>query len=265
MKENPPIALTVGGIDSSGAAGIHADIKTMTALEVYPLTTVIAVTAQNSTRFSGTAWISQPKVREQLTTVLEEYDCKAIKTGFIGRSPYLPLIPNAAGEYNVSNLIVDPILVNFRGDPIFKRAFTLAYMKRLIPFASCVTPNVHEAKMLADKDITTIEEAQQAARVIKESGAKTVLIKGAVKNTEQITDLFFDGDAFHTLTSERIITNNVRGSGDTLSAAITAYVARGDDLFEAVRKAHQFTNHAIKKAQSWNITHGQGPLNHFPQ
>jgi hydroxymethylpyrimidine kinase/phosphomethylpyrimidine kinase len=256
---HPAKVLTIAGSDSGGAAGLQADLKTLTALGVYGMSVVTAVTAQNSLAVEAVFPLPADFVAAQLDAVLSDYGAQGIKTGFLARGELIQTIAQTLHRYPVSNLIVDPVLVNHKGDSMFPPAVTAAYIEHLLPFADLITPNQQEATLLSGLPVTNIDEAKTAVSRLHTLGPKNVLLKG-IRVHNQLVDLFFDGAHLHHLPTPIIDTKNTHGSGDTLSAAICAYLALGEGMETAVRKAQQFTAVAIRNAADWQLGQGHGPL-----
>lgn len=253
--------LTIGGSDSGGAAGVQADLKTFTALGVYGMSALTVVTAQNSEVVAGVEWLPAGFITDQITTVLSDYGADAIKTGFIGQAEAIIAIANALPPD--IPLVVDPVLVNHRGASMFGADVTQAYLEHLIPRATLITPNRLEAALLAGREIESLDGMVKAAMQLQAQGANSVLVKGW-REGDDIIDVWCDpGRDTHLLTSPHITTKNTHGSGDTLSAAIATYLAKGEKLGNAIHQARQFTHRAIKNAAHWQLGKGHGPLNHM--
>jgi hydroxymethylpyrimidine/phosphomethylpyrimidine kinase len=261
MSDEPAKVLTIAGSDSGGAAGLQADLKTFTALGVYGMSVVTAVTAQNSHEVRAVHFLPAAFVVAQLEAVLSDYGAGAIKTGFIGNAALIAQIAGMLTSYGLPPLVVDPVLVNHRGEAMFGDDVPAAYLTQLAPLARLITPNAREASLLADMTVDSVAAAGRAAAVIRQRGAASVLITGIVAGVEVI-DLLDDGEQ-QLFRSPRIATGNMHGSGDTLSAAVTAFLAQGDELLPAIEQARAFTNGAIRRAAGWRLGAGHGPLAHF--
>ena len=255
----PKTCLTIGGSDSGGAYGIQADLKTWTALGVHGMSALTVVTAQNSVGVRGAEFVSAEFLTLQLQTVLDDYDAHAIKTGMLAKIELLEA--TAAQLQGRPNVVIDPILVNYRGEAMFSPAVLDAYRHQLFPLATVVTPNYREAELLAGMKIESLKSAETAARHIHTFGSQTVLIK-RISHQNDIIDIFYDGQTIHHLPTPYINTKNTAGTGDTLSAAITAYLAQGFNLHPSVEKARTYTTRAIQLAKSWQLGAGRGPLAH---
>lgn len=264
----PPPVLTIGGSDSGGAAGIQADLKSFTALRVYGMSVLTAVTAQNSVRVAAVHYLPAGFVAAEIDAVLEDYGAAAIKTGFIGRAELVHAVAErlrfwqASAPERVGPLVVDPVLVNHRHEAMFGPDVTEAYRQSLLPLATLVTPNRAEAALLTGQTVDGVVAAGHAARALHGMGARHVLLKG-IPDGEQMADLFFDGYTCLTLASPRLETDNTHGSGDTLSAAIAAVLAHGLPLPEAIERGRGYTLAALRGSQSWRLGAGHGPLRHW--
>jgi hydroxymethylpyrimidine/phosphomethylpyrimidine kinase len=263
----PPKVLTIGGSDSGGAAGIQADLKTFSALRVYGMSVITVVTAQNSVGVQAIHFLPNEFVAAQLEAVLSDYGAAAIKTGFTGRSDLIQTIAVRLQDYRQPNgrrpfLLVDPVLSNHRGESMFASDVTAAYREHLLPLADLITPNRHEAALLAGRPLPTLGEGDDLAAVLKALGAQRVLLTG-IPNGAEMVDVLVEDDRTSTFSQAAIATENRHGSGDTLSAAICALIAQGKDLTTAIKQAQQFTHEAIRRAAGWKLGAGHGPLAHW--
>lgn len=258
MSNRPVRLLTIGGSDSGGAAGIQADLKTFTALGVYGMSAITVVTAQNSVEVTGVSFMSPDFLGQQLDAVLSDYGTDAVKTGFIGNADLIQTIAERLRGFYVEQVVVDPVLVNHKGEAMFGDEVMQAYSEHLLPMATLITPNFHEAKLLAGVDA----EAAELAEIIYEKSNAAVLIKGR-PDEGKITDHFFDGQTHLPFSGMVIRTENLHGSGDTLSAVIATYLAKGQPLTQAITQARAITGHAISTAANWQLGTGHGPLNHL--
>lgn len=263
MPAEPVKVLTIGGSDSGGAAGIQADLKTFTALHTYGMSVITAVTAQNSYEVRAVHPLPADFVTQQLEAVLSDYGAAAVKTGFVGRVDLLEAIAAGLAAYPVPHVVIDPVLVNHRGQSMFPPTVAAAYRELLFPLATLMTPNRHEAALLSERPVQTVVEAREAAETMLAAGARAVLVKGINAGTERV-DVLHTGRETHLLPVPLIETENTHGSGDTLSAAIAVFLARGEALLPAVQQAQQFTAGAIERAAGWHMGAGHGPLSHFP-
>jgi hydroxymethylpyrimidine/phosphomethylpyrimidine kinase len=263
----PPKVLTIAGSDSGGAAGLQADLRTFAALGVYGLSALTVVTAQNSEEVSDVHFLPASFVTAQLTAVLSDYGAvspgiMAAKTGFIGRAELIPAIAAALRPAAIPHLIVDPVLVNHKGEAMFDAAVSAAYRTHLAPAATLLTPNWREAALLAASPIRELADLETAVFRLQEQGAAAVLVTGYPDPERPlIHDLLLTRQGnVSRWQSPRRETPHTHGSGDTLSAAICAYLARGADLETAVAGARSFTIAAIDRAAAWRLGGGHGPV-----
>lgn len=261
VKE-PAKVLTIAGSDSGGAAGLQADLKTFAALAVYGMSVVTAVTAQNSMQVASVRTMPAEFVAEQIRTVMSDYGAAAAKTGFIGRTDVVKAVSQELSRYRSTRLVVDPVLVNHKGEAMFPNSVTEAYVRYLFPLAYLVTPNQREAGLLVGRPLTNLEETQEAAAAICAQGSTWTLITGC-QEEDDVVDVVSNGTKTNVFRSRRVDTENTHGSGDTLSAAVCAYIARGLELELAVDRAREFTRTSIRRAVGWRLGGGHGPLNYW--
>lgn len=254
----PVKVLTIGGSDSGGAAGVQADLRAWAALGAYGLCALTAVTAQNSAHVAGVWGISAEFLTLQLTTILSDYGAEAVKTGFIGR---VDLIQAAAASLHdlTCPIVIDPVLVNQHGQALFGPEATAAYRHWLLPLATIITPNCREAALLTGLALETWDDLAAAARQLHADGARHVLIK-RWRAGDVSQDWLFDGQTFTVWRAPWLTSANTHGSGDTLSAAIAAYLGQGRSVLEAVTLAHAFTARALQAGVDWRLGAGHGPV-----
>lgn len=258
----PATVLTVAGSDSGGAAGLQADLRTFARLAVYGLTVVTAVTAQNSLEVAAVQPIPVELITAQMRVVLGDYGALAAKTGFIGRAEAVVAVAEVFSALRPPFLVVDPVLVNHRGETMFPAEVSDAYRRHLIPLADLVTPNPEEATLLTGIPVTDLSAAKAAAQVLIELGAQWVLVKG-FKQEDEMVDLLTNGLTTRELRAPYLATENTHGSGDTLSAAVCAFLTQDHTMPEAVHLAHAFTAAAIRGAVDWRLASGHGPVNQW--
>lgn len=261
VNDSPQRVLTIAGSDSGGAAGLQADLRTWALLGVYGMSVVTAVTAQNSLAVNAVQWMSAELVAAQLDAVLSDYKADAAKTGFLGRVEIIEVVAAKLAAYAVPHIVIDPVLVNHQGVPLFPTAVMQAIIDHLLPLAELVTPNLVEASLLANLAVESVVDGETAVRHIHTLGPQHVLLK-RIPDGDQLVDLFFDGHAVTQLPTTKIETLNTHGSGDTLSAAVCAFLAQGMGMSTAVSRARQFTIAAIQNSASWQMGGGHGPV--FP-
>lgn len=254
-----PRALSIAGSDSGGGAGIQADLKTFSALGVFGMTAITAVTVQNTQGVSGYQALLPALVADQIRAVVTDIGVDAAKTGMLASAEIVEAVATAVGETAVPNLVVDPVAVSKHGDRLLDEAAVGALRDRILPLATLVTPNLPEAASLAGFPVTSGDLMEDAAEAIRAMGPVAVLVKGGhLTGSSGADDLFFDGDRMEWIAGERIATTNTHGTGCTLSSSIAAYLARGDELFDAVREGKVFVTEAIRAALP--LGHGIGPV-----
>lgn len=253
-------ALTVAGSDSGGGAGIQADLKTFASLGVYGSSVLTAVTAQNTVEVAAIAEVPEEVVIAQIDTVLEDIGAHAAKTGMLSSTPIIQNTADRLEAWGVPFLVVDPVMVSKGGAPLLQPDAVAALKKDLLPLATIVTPNVPEAEVLANRKISSVDDAYEAARAIQALGPGIVIIKGGHMEGPA-TDLVFTGEEFIPIEGDRIDTKNTHGTGCTYSAAITAFLAMGIQTIESVRLAKRYVENALRL--SYSIGEGHSPVNHF--
>ena len=261
MLDEPPRprALTIAGSDSGGGAGIQADLKTFSALGVYGMTAITAVTVQNTKGVIGYEELSPGTVADQIRAVADDIGVDAAKTGMLASAPIIEAVADAIAEGGVPNLVVDPVFVSKHGHRLLAEDAVGALRDRILPLATLVTPNLAEVKGLVGERIESREDMRRAAGVLLALGPAAVLVKGGHLQEEGVAaDLYADGSTEQWIEAERIDTPNTHGTGCTLSAAIAAHLARGAVLLEAVRAGKSFVTQAIK--HSLALGHGIGPV-----
>jgi hydroxymethylpyrimidine/phosphomethylpyrimidine kinase len=256
---NRPRALTIAGSDSGGGAGIQADLKTFSALGVFGMTSITAVTVQNTKGVSGYEPVSPEVVGAQIRAVANDIGVDAAKTGMLATAAIVNAVAEAVAETRIPNLIVDPVFVSKHGNELLDDAAVVALRTRILPLATLVTPNLPEAEGLGGIRIMDRDGMRRAAEAILDLGPGAVLIKGGhLDGTPDVADLFADGRREEWIVAERVRTVHTHGTGCTLSAAIAAYLARGADLVEAVRAGKEFVTQAIRHAMA--LGNGIGPV-----
>ena len=258
----PAKILTIGGSDSGGAAGVQADIKTITLLGGYAMSVLTAVTAQNSVTVAAVEFLPPEFVIRQLDTVLSDYGAAVIKSGFIGRAALVERLAERLAEWG-GPLVVDPVLVNHRGESMFPPEVTAAYREKLLPLATLVTPNRAEAAILTGRSANSLPELAEQAQELQALGARAVLLKAGRLGVAQV-DLYFAGQSVQEMRVPHIQTENRHGSGDTLSAGIATGLGQGLALPEAIERAQQLTQAALLAGHEWKLGAGHGPLGHRP-
>ena len=260
MRRAPrPRALTIAGSDSGGGAGIQADLKTFSALGVYGMTAITAVTVQNTQGVSSFEALSPRTVGDQITAVVGDIGVDAVKTGMLATAAIVNVVADAIEASEVRNLVVDPVFVSKHGHTLLADDAVEVLRARILPHATLVTPNLPEAAGLTELTVASRDDMRKAADAILAFGPSAALIKGGHLGGDDASDLFVTADgAERWLTAPRIDTPHTHGTGCTLSAAIAAHLARGDDLATAVEGGKAFVTAAIRAALA--IGTGIGPV-----
>lgn len=251
-------ALTIGGSDPSGGAGIQADLKTFHQRGVYGTSVITLITVQNTQRVSAVEILSPKLVSDQLEAVLEDIPPAAAKTGALGDREIVELLAEKARSFTFP-LVIDPVMISKHGQPLLSNSARAAFAQLLLPCAFVVTPNLHEAGELARMPVYDLESMKEAAIRIAELGANAVLLKGGHLESDAVDVLYFEGK-FSFFRSPRIATFHTHGTGCTFSACITAELAKGRELPEAVDTAKKFITRAIETNPG--LGKGAGPVNH---
>jgi hydroxymethylpyrimidine/phosphomethylpyrimidine kinase len=253
--------LTIAGSDSGGGAGIQADIKAMSANGVFAMSAITAVTAQNTEEVTDVFELPLSIIAAQIDAVFDDFDVSAVKTGMLSSVEIVKVVAKLLKPQNVTNLVVDPVMIAKSGHRLLKPDAVEALMHELIPLALVVTPNIHEAQQLSGIEIKTLNDARRAAKIIHRLGCRHVLIKGGHLLEDRATDLLYDGRFFELFKSEFIDTPHTHGTGCTFASAIAAHLALGKPLTQAVTAAKAYLTEAIRHGLA--IGHGKGPTNHF--
>lgn len=257
------IALTIAGSDSGGGAGIQADLKTFSALGVYGASVITAVTAQNTRAVTAVEAISPALIRAQIEAVFADLPPQAVKTGMLGDSQTICTVVDSLAAVALPYLVIDPVMVAKSGDKLLADAAIATLRERLIPLATLITPNLPEAGELLGRSVTTRDDMPQAAADLLALGCHAVLLKGGHLAGDASDDLLLTTGGATWLSAARHPGKNTHGTGCTLSAAITAGLARGLALVDAVHAAKDYIGAAIAAADRLHVGSGHGPLHHF--
>jgi hydroxymethylpyrimidine/phosphomethylpyrimidine kinase len=256
-----PVALSIAGSDSSAGAGIQADLKTFSALGVYGLSAVTCIVAETPGCVSTIEPVSAALVRDQIDVVLRSFPVAAIKTGLLFSAEIITAIARVLREHRARPLVIDPVMVATSGDPLLQDNAVEAYERELFPLAALLTPNLGEATRLTGRAIGDLGAMYDAGRILANKYGVPILLKGGHLSGDQAIDLLFRGEnaiEFSAPFSRGVATH---GTGCTYSAAITASLAAGLELVEAVRRAKSFVSAAIAQHHAWDEIHA---LNHSP-
>ena len=256
------IALTIAGSDSGGGAGIQADLKTFQRFGVFGTSAITAITAQNTRSVTEWEAVSPHLVRAQIDAVADDLFPSAFKTGMLATAAVAAAVATAIVERSLQNYVLDPVMVATSGDVLFERDAIDVIRRDLVPRAALVTPNLHEAAILTGEKVDDEDSMARAAEtIVTELGAQAVLVKGGhLESGDRVVDVLYDGD-LRAFRSKRLATSSTHGTGCTLSAAITAQLAKGESLHAAVRRSIDYVHNAIATAPG--LGSGHGPLNHL--
>ena len=259
------IVLSIAGSDSSGGAGIQADIKTFSALGVYGATAITAITAQNTLGVHAQHPIPPQIVRNQIIAVIDDLSPAVVKIGMLSNAEIVTAVAETLGNYTIP-IILDPVIVSTSGHRLLSAEAIEVIKQRLMPISLLATPNIPEMEALTNIPITSHEDKCRAAEHLFSFGIKAMLIKGGHEAGNTKSDILFthsDKGAQYTIfSSDTIPTRNTHGTGCTLSSAIAAYIARGCELEEAISRAKEFVTEAIRHGADITTGHGYGPVNH---
>jgi hydroxymethylpyrimidine/phosphomethylpyrimidine kinase len=260
-----PIALTIAGSDSSGGAGIQADLKTFAAFGVYGASVVTALTAQNTQGVTGIHDVPPDFIRKQIDAVFADLAVGAVKIGMMSRAEAIEAVAAGLDRHKARNIVLDPVMVASSGDRLMAKNAVEALTRLLMPRAALITPNLPEAAALLDQPVARNEgELIQQARTLLGLGAKAVLVKGGHGTGRRSLDLLVEaGGGVTRIAARRIATKNTHGTGCTLSSAIAVGLAKGQGLYEAVVAAKDYVTKAIAAADMLEVGRGHGPLHHF--
>ena len=255
-----PRALTIAGSDSSGGAGIQADLKTFSALGVYAMSAVAALTSQNTLGVSGIIEIDPDFVSSQIRSVILDIGADAVKTGMLSSAAIISRVCFDLKELDLQNVVVDPVMVAKSGDRLLKADAIEVLVSQLFPMALVITPNLHEAETLTGMRVECAEDMKRAAVKLRQFGPKYVVIKGGHLQGNPV-DLLYDGRNFREYPGPRYRTPHTHGTGCTFASAIAAFIAKGSSVEDAVGGAKTYVAGAI--AGGLPLGRGHGPVHHF--
>jgi hydroxymethylpyrimidine/phosphomethylpyrimidine kinase len=259
-----PIALTIAGSDSSAGAGVQADLKTFAAFGVYGASVITALTAQNTKGVTGIHQVPADFVTAQIDAVFGDLDVKAVKIGMVSQRAVIEAIVAGLARWPPKHIVLDPVMVATSGDRLLAPDAIEALRTKLIPRASLITPNLPEAAALLDEPVASSEmDIEGQGKRLLAMGCGAVLIKGGHGKGAESIDYLIREAGVVALAAPRIATENTHGTGCSLSSAIAAGLAKGDDLETAVRRAKTWVSAAIAAADRLDVGHGHGPIHHF--
>ncbi len=240
--------LSIAGSDSCGGAGIQADLKTMSALGVYGMSVIVAVTAQNTTDIFGVQEISEKLISSQIKTIFNDIKVDAVKIGMLSSSKIIQTVLKNLKQIKPRNIVLDTVMISKSGYKLLKDE-AIQELTNIFPFATLVTPNILEAEVLSEIKINNEERIKEAAQKIQKQGAKNVLLKGGHRQDNNCTDiLLLENGEFIQFEGTKIPSNNTHGTGCTLSSAIASHLALGFNLEDSIKKSKEYINKAIKNS-----------------
>lgn len=252
--------LTIAGSDSSGGAGIQADLKTFSAHKTYGMSVITSVTAQNTTGVIGVVDLPSDFVGEQLDAIFTDIYPDAIKIGMVSDEKIIETITNKLKEYKAKNIVVDPVMVATSGSALMKSTATRTLVQELLPLADVITPNMFEAEVLSGIEVKSKKDMEKAAKIIGKSLKGAILVKGGHLE-DSADDVLYMGGKLYWLPGQKISNPNTHGTGCTLSSAIAVNLAKGMDEITAIKNAKEYLTGAIKV--KLDLGKGRGPLNHL--
>ncbi|MFO8099087.1 MAG: bifunctional hydroxymethylpyrimidine kinase/phosphomethylpyrimidine kinase [Salinibacter sp.] len=257
-----PVALTIAGSDSGGGAGIQADLKAMEANGVFGTSALTAITAQNTETVARSRDLPPDLVAAQIDAVAEDLDVQATKTGMLSAPDIIEAVADRVEAHGLVPFVVDPVMISKTGFKLLQDDAIDTLVDVLLPLATVVTPNAHEAAHLTDIKVETVDDLQRAAEALYETGPDAVLAKGGhLRDTGEAVDVLVDDEGARTFTAPRIDTKHTHGTGCTYASAIAANLAKGYDLDAAIDRAKRYVTGAIRHALP--LGNGRGPTNHF--
>ena len=253
--------LIIAGSDSSGGAGIQADIKTVTALGSYAMTAITAITAQNTTGVKSIIPINSQDILNQIIFTSKDIKPDAIKIGMLHSSKVINSVINALNKIKISKIILDPVMIAKSGARLIDNKAINILKNKLIKKVSLITPNIPEAEVLTNTKINSADDMIYAANILLNKGAKNILVKGGHLNTSFVQDIFVNKNEIIIFKNKKITTKNTHGTGCTLSSAITTFYSCGKTLKKSCELGVKYVNHAI--GSNLNYGNGHGPINHL--
>jgi hydroxymethylpyrimidine/phosphomethylpyrimidine kinase len=257
--------LTIAGSDSGGGAGIQADLKTFAALGCYGMSAVTALTAQNTLGVAAIHPVPADFAAAQIEAVLADIGADAVKIGMLYSAELIAAVAGELRRHKARHVVLDPVMVAQSGDRLLKADAVKALTEELMPLAEVLTPNIPEAEALIGSEIRTAEDQERAARRLARHGSRSVLLKGGHFDSPESTDILYLSaeDRAVAFRAERIPSRNTHGTGCSLSSALAAFLARGEGLEAAVRRAKDYVDRAIRAGAAYRIGAGHGPVHHF--
>ena len=265
QQKSYPIVLSIAGSDSSGGAGIQADLKTFSSLGVYGATAITAITAQNTQGVHSQFALPPQLVYDQIVAVIDDLRPSFIKIGMLANADIVLAVAKALSHYSIP-IILDPVIVSSSGHRLLSLEAQEVLKQKLLPISTLITPNIPEMQALTSMSLTSFSDKEKAAQHLMDYGVNAILLKGGHEESNTKTDILFtksaNGIQSSTFSADTISTQNIHGTGCTLSSAITAFMARGLDMHQAISHAKDYITQAITAGANIKIGHGFGPVNH---
>lgn len=259
-----PTGITIAGSDSCGGAGIQADLKTFSALGVYGMSVITAITAQNTKKICGIQAVDAEVIKNQIDLLFEDFEVDAVKIGMVYRAETVSILADALRRYRPHWIVLDPVLISTSGNRLLEDAAVESMVSQLFPLANLVTPNIPETEFLTRRPIRSENDFEQAAQAFLQMGCSAILIKGGHGEGKNKTDRYFSKEGENRLfVHPTIESQNTHGTGCTLSSAIAAFLALGNPMPLAIEKAENYLAQAIEAGREIILGHGHGPVNHF--
>ena len=265
MKKKYSTVLTIAGSDSGGGAGIQADIKSISAMGCYAASAITAVTVQNTLGVMAVHPVPVEILEDQIDAVLSDIGADAVKIGMLHSAKVAEIVADKIKEYNIRNVVLDPVMVSTSGHRLIEESAIEVIKRRLLPLARVITPNVPEAEILVGKKISGECDFRDVAKELSDRYCVSVLLKAGHLSGETLTDYLYniEDKSFTLLSSRRVNTRNTHGTGCTLSSALAAALAKGEDLTTASQSAKRYLTEALIAGAEYEIGHGHGPVNHI--
>lgn len=257
--------LSIAGSDSGGAAGMQADLKTISACGCYAMTAITAVTAQNSLGVTDIHPVPLPSVEKQIRAVLDDLGTDVVKIGMLHSPEVIRLVVQLLKEYDIRRIVADPVMVTACGDKLLQDEAIYTLRTELLPIATIITPNLFEAEIITGQTIREQNDVFQAVRKMKDTGCRSALLKAGHLDVNPFYDVLYDfeQDKEYRFKTTRIDTLNTNGTGCSFASAIAAFLAHGEALEMAVEKAHSYLHRAIVEGAEYKIGQGHGSVHHF--
>ncbi|MBN1150560.1 bifunctional hydroxymethylpyrimidine kinase/phosphomethylpyrimidine kinase [candidate division WOR-3 bacterium] len=265
VKNTYKKVLTIAGSDSGGGAGIQADIKTISACGCYAMTAITAITVQNTLGVQSVFTVPKEVIAQQIKSVLDDIGTDAVKIGMLHSSDVIITVAETLQSYSIKDIVLDPVMVATSGDKLLQDEAIETLKNVLIPMSRVITPNIPEGEILLGENIDSHEKIRKAARTLSMDGKVSVMLKAGHIEEEEIEDVFYNAEDDQVLTfkTKKIPTQNTHGTGCTLSSAIASFLAKGLPINEALKKAKEYVDRAIKEGSNYSLGHGHGPVHHF--